>query len=69
MVVSVTHTLQFALGYSADAVGPKVGVPRLNTPQATQVLVAGLCVCVCGGGGGGGGGWRRETVSVRVEND
>ena len=65
MVVSVTHTLQFALGYSADTVGPKVGVPRLNTPQATQVLVAGLCMCVCGGG------WRRETelVSVRVEND
>ena len=33
-------SLQLRLGDSADAVGAEVGVASLNTPQATQVLVA-----------------------------
>lgn len=33
---------QLRLGHPADAVSPKVGVPRLDAPQAAQVLVAGL---------------------------
>lgn len=35
-----THNFQLALGDSADAVGPKVGVTGLDATQATQVLIA-----------------------------
>lgn len=35
-----THLLQFALGNSAYAIGPKVGVPCLNTAQTTQVFIS-----------------------------
>lgn len=31
--------LQLPLGHAADAVGGEVGVPGLDTPQATQILV------------------------------
>ena len=31
--------LQLVLGHPADAVGGEVGVPRLDAPQAAQVLV------------------------------
>lgn len=35
-----TYNFQLALGDSADAVGPKVGVTSLDATQATEVLVA-----------------------------
>ena len=30
---------QFTFGHSTDAVGSEVGVPRLNAPQAAEVLI------------------------------
>lgn len=36
----MTYNFQLALGDSADAVGSKVGVSRLDAAQAAQVLVA-----------------------------
>lgn len=35
-----TYNFQLALGNSANAVGPKVGVTSLDATQATEVLVA-----------------------------
>ena len=40
MILCQTYDFQLALGDSADAVGSKIGVSRLDATQAAQVLVA-----------------------------
>jgi len=34
-----SYHFQFAFGHSTDAVGSEVGVPRLDAPQAAEVLI------------------------------